>query len=51
MLSAMAVGFEVYFIVQAFRRSGWAKRIKDTPTSKIGDVKGGYREIKVYCAS
>ena len=46
MLSAMAIGFEIYFIVQAIRRSGWAKRIKDTPTSKIGDVRGGYREIK-----
>jgi len=42
----MAIGFEVYFIVQAFRRSGWAKRIRDTPTSRIGDVRGGYQEVK-----
>lgn len=45
-ISLIAVAVEGYFIFEICRRRGMAKRIKDTPTSKIGEITDGYREIK-----
>jgi hypothetical protein len=42
----LAVAAEMILILLACRQFGKAKRIKDTPTSKIGEVTNGWREIK-----
>ncbi len=38
--------FEIVCILEAFRHRRKAKRMRDIPTSKIGEITDGYREIK-----
>ncbi len=46
LVSSVAVGLGIYCIYQACRSFAKAKRIKNTPTSKIGELTDGFREIK-----